>query len=125
MKLTAHYASQDWQFELVSIGGKQANTRTTGDAMFASSLVVSLDSDIPSMTDLYVLLYHLTRQAWHGYIPINPSYLEQDYHPTLVGWNVRKPTEGESGKYICQIDYQVFMPHFEIEYSLGENDVNR
>lgn len=120
MKLVAHYAGQDWCFELVSIAGTQANTKTAGDAIFASSLVVSLDSEIPSMTDLYVLLYHLTKQAWHGFIPINPDYLEQDYHPTLVGWHVRKTKEEESGKYICQIDYKIFMPNFEIEYKIKE-----
>lgn len=120
MKLVALYAGQEWRFELVSIGGTQASTKTAGDALFASSLVVSLDSEIPSMTDLYVLLYHLTKQAWHGFIPINPDYREQGYQPTMVGWHVRKPTEGESGKYICQIDYQIFMPNFEIEYKIEE-----
>ena len=119
MKLTIHYANQNWQFDFISVGGKQTATETRGDDFFASNLVVALHNPIADMNDLYILLAALTHNAWHGFIPINQDYLQGGYHPTLVGWQVRKTIEGESGEYICQIDYKIFMPNKIVSYEIG------
>lgn len=120
MNLIIDYANQTWYFELVSVGGTQAATLTTGDEIFASSLVISLHSEIPDMTTLYILLKALTKNAFHGFIPINSEYAKQGYYPTLQGYHVRRSNEGESGSYICEIDYKVFMPNDTIDYSIQE-----
>lgn len=124
MKINVVYGGENYDFELVSTGGDNPPTNTTGaiglPATFVSSLTVALHSEIPNMNDFYLLLVALTRNTWEGMIAYDEKYNTRP--PELTSWRVRKPKEGEYGLFVCTIGYKANLSTKTVNYTIGETE---